>query len=154
MKEKIFDLFNKGEFKKAIIGNSDFFWKDEFWGNHNSSAVISYFFDWYLLKGNDRPSLDKIKQFLIDEIQNDRRINEIDKGLVCLSLIRFYCSKANGSSNWILEKDFILQLLFDCISRYTNEELVELNIKRDIATIEKIVPEVYQVSEEIKKRLK
>ena len=152
IKDTIFQLFDQGAFKKAILGDEDFFFRDDLWGNHNSSNVIDYFFEWYLLKGT-KESLLKLEQFFIDEIQQKRKINEIDKGLISLSLVRFYCREAQSKNNWLLKKDFILQLLFDCISRYNNEELITLNIQRDIKTLEKYLPEAKEVSDEINKRL-
>jgi|GEM_PF-4562014 hypothetical protein len=145
IKERVFRLFDSGEFRKAIVGDEDFFFKDDLWGDHDSTSIFLWLFDWLKEQGNNNQTIEKIKTILKDRLEETREVSDIDGSLIAIILVRSYCIAAAARKFWPINKDFIINLLNDYIERFSVEENKRFNIQRDMKEFnEKYLPKIIQ----------
>jgi hypothetical protein len=124
-------LFEKGNFKIALLGNNSFFIEDNLWGGHDSLSVWFYLLNWLQETG----SIDRVKQVkhVVQEIFNESiEVCDIDGSLIPIFIVRTYCIAASEENHWPLEQIFIIDLLHNYLENFSEEEAKRFNIERDM----------------------
>jgi hypothetical protein len=125
-------LFEDNKFESAFLGLNGFFIKDNTWGTHDSLLVFKYLFEWIKNKKETSNIIIQIAETFKKILLFEKRINPIDNGLESVNLIRSYCIMANEQNYWIVEKEYLTELLNNFVKQRPTEEMTTLKIDRDI----------------------
>lgn len=131
MKAQVFKLFDLGEFRKAIVGDEDFIFHDDLWGDHDSTSIFLWLFDWIGENPeNASNAINETKRILNDRLYETKETSNIDGSLLPIILVRSYCLAASVRKNWAIEQEFIVKLLHEYIEKFTEQETKRFNIER------------------------
>jgi hypothetical protein len=142
---EIYAQFEQNKFATAFYGDSTFFLKDEFWGDHNSTGMFMHYIDWSSQQPNYQPAL--IKSFFLIDLRVNRSINKLSGELKPIALMRFYCQAADIKKKWPLSKTYVLDILFEIKNIFNVDEIVQYHIIKDLNGFLKYLPEAAQVIE-------
>ncbi len=144
-KEKIISAFNNRNFIQAFTGKNHLHVNDPTWGGHDYLLVFFHLINW--IEGNrTQEVINEIEKSFHQIFINYRTISEINNGLESINIIRAYCIQAHDKNNWPIPKDFFIMLFINNIHNFNKDEIIKLNISRDIEGLRKYMPELPDVN--------
>ena len=135
-------LLEDGEFKKALLGDDDFFIEDSLWGGHDSLSVWFYLLSW-LREKDHTDQLSQVKQAVREIFYESKEVCDIDGSLTPIFIVRAYCIATREEKFWPIDQEFIIKLLHEYTEKFTEQETKRFNIERDMKELkEKYLPKL------------
>ena len=138
LEKKAFQLFEKGEFKRALLGDDTFFMRDDLAGDHSSLGVFFCVFDWLKTKSDYAIYLNKLKDDLVEMCSVK---GESDPSRF-LQIITDYCIAVKYRNFDPVGKDFIINLIKHFIAKFSKEEYEMYQIGSFIDILRAYLPEL------------